>query len=404
MGTVQTTLPPRILIAEDNDLQSSVLRSVLEGRGYMADIVTDGMEAVRRLRTGRYDLALLDYHMPEVDGLAAARLVRDFLGETKRPRLIGVTVAAQELSAKEEGYGGGFFDNVVSKGLGLPALLSAVDASLVEAAQIRAIELMDRSRTEAHTEAQTRRQRRLAPLAALPGIVMAGVFMAGIIWAIGCLQGISATQGSAEQAQRLTTNAALLVGAVQDSEASERAYRSSGVEKYHERFLADAQRVDRLLTSPASLSLDGASGFGDEIAAPAMIQTRMKDLADRVQTRAESPAGVDPTEPAGDGGRDAATRLRDWATSLVMMSQDVVLTSLQTLKDHIEPVIAVLGVGMGYSIWNAVIAFRRRWRLPQERRVALRRADRGWQPPITALPPPILSLSNAAPVRGQYGL
>jgi CheY-like chemotaxis protein len=54
-------MPPRILIAEDDDIQGSVLRAALLRQGYEADVVPDGLQALRRLRTGTYDLALLDY-------------------------------------------------------------------------------------------------------------------------------------------------------------------------------------------------------------------------------------------------------------------------------------------------------------------------------------------------------
>jgi CheY-like chemotaxis protein len=44
----------RILIAEDDEMQGAALRTVLACRGYEAENVTDGLEAVRRLRAGRY--------------------------------------------------------------------------------------------------------------------------------------------------------------------------------------------------------------------------------------------------------------------------------------------------------------------------------------------------------------
>jgi CheY-like chemotaxis protein len=127
-------MPPRILIAEDDELQSSVLRTALERLGYEAETVSDGLAAVCRLRTGRYDLALLDYHMPEVNGLTAARLLHDMFDKRDRPRLIGITIAAEDLNEKQVTCGGEYFDAVVSKRIGLPALLAVIDANISSAA------------------------------------------------------------------------------------------------------------------------------------------------------------------------------------------------------------------------------------------------------------------------------
>jgi len=129
----------RVLIADDDELQGAVLRSVLENRGYEVEIVKDGLSAVRLLRTRRYDLGLLDYRMPEVSGLAAAQLVHDFLSGAECPRLIAVTAAAEELRAKKAAAERWWFDAVVSKQLGLPALLSVIEENLASAAEARLI-------------------------------------------------------------------------------------------------------------------------------------------------------------------------------------------------------------------------------------------------------------------------
>jgi CheY-like chemotaxis protein len=128
----------RVLIADDDQFQCAVLRDMLEHRGYEAEFVNDGLDAVRLLRTGRYDLGLLDYRMPEVSGLAAARLVRDSL-QAECPRLIAMTASAEELRAKKRGAESWWFDAVVSKHLGLPALLAVIEDNLAGAAEARPI-------------------------------------------------------------------------------------------------------------------------------------------------------------------------------------------------------------------------------------------------------------------------
>jgi CheY-like chemotaxis protein len=130
--TQEATMSARILIAEDDEMQAAALRTVLACRGYEAESVTDGLEAVRRLRGGHYNMALLDFRMPEISGLAAARLLHDLLPPADCPRLIAVTAAADELQEIEKLAEYSSFHAIVSKQSGLQALLDAVEANAAE--------------------------------------------------------------------------------------------------------------------------------------------------------------------------------------------------------------------------------------------------------------------------------
>jgi two-component system sensor histidine kinase/response regulator len=126
-----------ILIVEDNSPQQEVLEAVLSGAGYAVEVASDGLDAVRRVREGNYDLAIIDYQLPEIDGLATARLIREFLGETARPALVALTAWPDHL-AHRQGLGEIGFDAIVVKPLRLPALMSAIEHCL-EAAPSKAI-------------------------------------------------------------------------------------------------------------------------------------------------------------------------------------------------------------------------------------------------------------------------
>lgn len=69
----------RVLVVEDNELNSEIARCLLEERGFEVECVYDGSQAVERIRAtepGRYDVILMDIMMPVMDGLDAARAIR----------------------------------------------------------------------------------------------------------------------------------------------------------------------------------------------------------------------------------------------------------------------------------------------------------------------------------------
>ena len=64
------------MVAEDNLINQKVVRGMLDHFGCTTTIVQNGQEAIDAAQTGSFDIILLDVHMPEVDGLTAARAIR----------------------------------------------------------------------------------------------------------------------------------------------------------------------------------------------------------------------------------------------------------------------------------------------------------------------------------------
>ena len=69
----------RVLLAEDNEINSEISRNLLEAKGFAVEAVTDGRKAVEAFMAhepGWYDLILMDVRMPYMDGLTATRKIR----------------------------------------------------------------------------------------------------------------------------------------------------------------------------------------------------------------------------------------------------------------------------------------------------------------------------------------
>jgi CheY-like chemotaxis protein len=67
----------RVLIAEDNESNASMLADLLQLMGCRTRIVSSGREALASIEAESFDLALMDWHMPEIDGLQATRQLRE---------------------------------------------------------------------------------------------------------------------------------------------------------------------------------------------------------------------------------------------------------------------------------------------------------------------------------------
>jgi CheY-like chemotaxis protein len=88
--------PLQLLLAEDNVVNQKVALRMLERLGYRAEVAANGIEVLAALERQRFDVVLLDVHMPEMDGLEAARRICARWPRDRRPRLIALTANAMD--------------------------------------------------------------------------------------------------------------------------------------------------------------------------------------------------------------------------------------------------------------------------------------------------------------------
>jgi PAS domain S-box-containing protein len=103
----------RILLAEDVRINQVIAVEMLSSAGYVVDVVQNGREAVDAMRRTRYDLVLMDVHMPEMDGLEAARRIRGLGSAAAQVPIVALT--ADAVAGVREQYVAAGMDDFLSK-------------------------------------------------------------------------------------------------------------------------------------------------------------------------------------------------------------------------------------------------------------------------------------------------
>lgn len=118
---------PKVLVVEDEDALSELLRYNLEAEGYEVEVVGRGDDAELRLRETVPDLVLLDWMLPGVSGIELCRRLR-LREETSDLPIIMLTARSEE-SERVRGLSTGADDFVV-KPFSVPELMARVKAML----------------------------------------------------------------------------------------------------------------------------------------------------------------------------------------------------------------------------------------------------------------------------------
>ncbi len=112
--------PLRLLVADDNEVAGHLMARMAQGLGCQADMVKDGLQAVARVKqmgaeNKPYDLILMDWRMPHMDGLRAAQLIRSQAPGQHAPVIIMTTAFGREALADVQQEGDPPFADVLSK-------------------------------------------------------------------------------------------------------------------------------------------------------------------------------------------------------------------------------------------------------------------------------------------------
>ena len=117
---------PRILLAEDNEINQRITMRLLEKLGAVAEAVVNGKLAVEAISKKRYDLIFMDCQMPEMDGFEATAVIRNRErdGDHKTP-ICALTANAME-GDREKCMAAGM-DDYVTKPVSVEKLQAAIE-------------------------------------------------------------------------------------------------------------------------------------------------------------------------------------------------------------------------------------------------------------------------------------
>jgi signal transduction histidine kinase len=120
---VDRSIPLRILLAEDNAVNQKVALQMLKRLGYNADVAANGLEVLQALERQPYDVVLMDIQMPEMDGIDAAKRIRERW--PNGPKIIAITAYALE-GDREKCFKAGM-DDYIAKPIQIEELRSVLD-------------------------------------------------------------------------------------------------------------------------------------------------------------------------------------------------------------------------------------------------------------------------------------
>ena len=114
----------RVLVVDDNAINQTVARAILEAAGAAVATVGDGHTALARLRIEDFDVVLMDVHMPGMDGVEAVRRIRS--GQGGRVDLPVVALTADAMAGDAERLLAQGFDDAHPKPIQPAGLLATV--------------------------------------------------------------------------------------------------------------------------------------------------------------------------------------------------------------------------------------------------------------------------------------
>ena len=105
----------QILLVEDNPVNLTFQKRLLEDLGFHVDIAKTGMEAINILENYSYDIILMDIQLPEMDGIEATKIIRDPNSTVKNHNVPIIALTAYAIKGDQEKFLQSGMDDYVDK-------------------------------------------------------------------------------------------------------------------------------------------------------------------------------------------------------------------------------------------------------------------------------------------------
>jgi PAS domain S-box-containing protein len=115
----------KILLVEDNPISQNLELKILREVGYDVDAVSTGNQAIESIKSGVFDLVLMDIEMTDIDGITATKRIRELSSKESRIPIIAVT-AHSSMKDREKCLAAGM-DDYIAKPINIHFLKLTID-------------------------------------------------------------------------------------------------------------------------------------------------------------------------------------------------------------------------------------------------------------------------------------
>jgi len=115
-----------ILLAEDNIVNQKVAVNLLKKWGHLVTIANDGVETIRILEEGDFDLILMDIEMPNMDGVQTTAAIRNSTSPNIKPDIPIIAVTAHAIKGDKERFLDAQMDDYISKPLNIDEFYTVI--------------------------------------------------------------------------------------------------------------------------------------------------------------------------------------------------------------------------------------------------------------------------------------
>lgn len=123
----KTTNPLHILLAEDDEINRKVIKKMLHEKGHVVDTAVNGTEVIEMFEKCNYDIILMDIQMPVLDGIKAAKIIKELEKNKGIKHTPVIAMTAYALSGDRERFLSLGMDDYVPKPIRMDHLFHTIE-------------------------------------------------------------------------------------------------------------------------------------------------------------------------------------------------------------------------------------------------------------------------------------